>query len=46
MRESNFWLRILNAIGNNSEELNILMNESGELRKILGSICSKVSKNP
>jgi len=45
MRESNFWLRILNAVGNNSKELNILLKESEELKKILGSICSKVSKN-
>lgn len=45
MRESNFWLRILDAIGNKSEELDILINESNELKKILGSICSKVSLN-
>lgn len=45
MRESNFWLRVLNAVGNYSEELNILLKESEELKKILGAICSKVSKN-
>lgn len=45
MRESNFWLRILNAVGNNSTELNFLIVESNELKKILGSICAKVSKN-
>jgi four helix bundle protein len=44
MRETNFWLRILDAIGNYSNELKSLVNESEELKKILGSICTKISK--
>jgi four helix bundle protein len=44
MRESNFWLRVLNAVGNESKELNILLSESIELKKILGSISAKVVK--
>ncbi len=45
MRETNFWLRTLKEIGNNSKELDILIVESIELKKILGSICAKVSNN-
>lgn len=45
MRETNFWLRIIKAIGNDSNKLNILLSESEELMKILGSICLKVVKN-
>lgn len=45
MRESNFWLRLIKALDNNTEELTHLINESKELKDILGSICSKVSKN-
>ena len=43
MRESNFWLRILKSVGNDSKILDALISESIELKKILGSICSKVS---
>lgn len=45
MRESNYWLRIISAISNESEEIKYLIRESEELKKILGSIVSKVSKN-
>ena len=44
MRESNYWLRILNAIKNNkikTNKLNYLIQESLELKKILGAIVSK-----
>jgi four helix bundle protein len=42
MRESNYWLRILNEI-DDGENVNSLMKESEELKKILGSIYSKSS---
>ncbi len=44
MRESSYWLRIIDGIkGNNIniEELNLLVSESNELKKILGSIVTK-----
>lgn len=44
MRESNYWLRILNEINENNqikEELNYLKTESSELKNILGSIVQK-----
>ena len=42
MRESNYWLRIIRAIDENtSKELIILIKESEELKNILGSITSK-----
>ncbi len=47
MRESNYWLRIIDAINdnlNNSSELQWLIKESTELKKILGSIVTR-SKN-
>lgn len=43
MRETNFWLRILYAVGNDSDELKFLINESKELKNILGKICKKAS---
>ena len=49
MRESNYWLRIIKATNDSSEinisELNYLINESEELKKILGSIVVKSKKN-
>ena len=45
MRESNYWLKVLNGASDDvkTKEENIrLMNESGELKKILGSIVSKI----
>ena len=42
MRESNYWLRVLEAIlKNKSEKLEILIKESEELKNILGSITTK-----
>lgn len=38
-RESNFWLRILKDLdGYNSEEFQVLLNESAELKNILAAI--------
>ncbi|MBU1680192.1 MAG: four helix bundle protein [Bacteroidetes bacterium] len=47
MRESNYWLRIIDGILENNkskDELVWLMNESKELKNILGSIVSKTNK--
>lgn len=44
MRETNYWMRIIDAIqeqNTKSEELKWLVNESLELKKILGSIVQK-----
>lgn len=43
IRESNYWLRIIKAMQdfNNSEELTFLIQESNELKNILGSIVQK-----
>jgi hypothetical protein len=45
MRESNYWLRIINCIqiGNINESIR-LADESEELKKILGYIASKIAK--
>ena len=47
IRESNYWLRVLNAvppINNSNEELKRLLNESVELRKIFTTIKLKADK--
>jgi len=44
MRESNYWLRIIREIETMNDELKFLINESLELKKILGSINSKSVK--
>jgi len=44
MRESNYWLRIIKEIKEAESELKILLNESIELKKILGSLSSKSKK--
>ena len=43
MRESNYWLRVLNAsvISCNSDQCLVLINESKELKRILGAIVQK-----
>ena len=43
MRESNFWSRIIKAVDGEDKELNYLIQESFELKQILGSISSKVA---
>lgn len=40
-RESNYWLRIIHALGYHSEELNILTQESKELKNIFAAILLK-----
>ncbi|SFO02945.1 four helix bundle protein [Paenimyroides ummariense] len=40
-RESNYWLRLIAAIGYNSAELNKLLQESKELKNIFGAILLK-----
>src|SRR3972149_3021842 len=44
MREANYWLRIIKATINNAtlvEELDFLIDESNQLKKILGAILTK-----
>ena len=45
-RECHYWMRLLSAITNtmNNSDLDMLTKESEKLKKILGSITSKVSK--
>jgi four helix bundle protein len=43
MRESNYWLRILQEIYTSNNEIIRLTKESQELKKILGSISFKVA---
>ena len=44
-RESNYWLRIIKALEDiRSEELDRLLNESEELKKILGSIVNNTKE--
>lgn len=49
MRESNYWLRLIEAIGREGEfdigKLKYLINESQELKLILGTIVFKSKKN-
>lgn len=40
-RESNYWLRLISAIGYNSEDLNKLLQESKELKNIFAAILLK-----
>jgi four helix bundle protein len=42
MRESNYWLRLLHVLYENNNEVNLLVQESEELKKILGSISAKI----
>jgi four helix bundle protein len=43
MRESNYWIKLIIATTDNNQDWINLKNESQELMKILGSICSKTS---
>ena len=48
MRESNYWLRIINATMDAvkcGQELSILIDESEQLKKILGAIVTKTNKS-
>lgn len=43
-RESNYWLRVMKSIQEtNDDELNSLIQESNELKKILASILNKMT---
>jgi four helix bundle protein len=42
MREANYWLRILSTVNGTDNELGSMLNESLELKRILGSISSKL----
>ena len=47
MRESNYWLRIISTIQNDNklvDQLTFLIQESEELKNILGAIVSKSNK--
>jgi four helix bundle protein len=47
MRESNYWLRIIKSIVDNNilgNDINLLIDESNQLKKILGSIVTKTNK--
>lgn len=44
MRETNYWLRILKEIKSNDDNIEIILKESLELMRILGSISSKSLK--
>jgi hypothetical protein len=44
MRKSNYWLRILHELYPSNSEIDRLKKGSFELKNILGSICSKVTK--
>ncbi len=44
MRESNYWLRVIDAIISvKNNDLSFLLDESDQLKKILGSIVNKTS---
>ncbi len=47
MRESNYWLRVIDGILQQQDikvECKVLIQESKELKNILGSICSKTER--
>ena len=44
-RESNYWLRVINALGYHSGDLNILLQESKELKNIFAAILLKGTEN-
>ena len=47
MRESSYWLRLIKAssLTDNIQDLDVLINESAELKNILGSIVQKCRKS-
>lgn len=47
MRESNYWLRVIDGINEQSDlqmEIKKLIKESNELKNILGAICTKTQR--
>ena len=44
-RESNYWLRMLVALEGESNELGMLVNESKEIKNILGAIVKNAREN-
>ncbi|MCU4177461.1 four helix bundle protein [Carboxylicivirga sp. N1Y90] len=44
IRETNYWIRIIIAVNEGDKVWKALLDESTELKKILGSIYSKTSK--
>jgi len=45
MRESNYWLRVIDAIiPDKNKDLPFLLDESEQLKKILGSIINKTNR--
>jgi len=47
MRESNYWLKVINGTltqKNLTQECQVLIKESQELKSILGAICSKTQR--
>jgi len=43
IREANYWLRIMDKLEvGDVEKTKLLLNESGEIKSILGAICSKI----
>lgn len=46
MRESHYWLRIINELNGTGEKTEKLLKESEELGKILASIVIKARSNP
>ena len=44
-RESNYWLRVINALGYHSGDLNVLLQESKELKNIFAAILLKGTQN-
>ena len=44
MRETNYWLRLIKEIKTLDDEIEYLLKESLELKRILGAISSKSTK--
>jgi len=44
IREANYWIKILLKVHKSDENLKSIMDESEELKKILGAIYSKSSR--
>jgi len=44
-RESNYWLRLIEALEKESFELTVIINESKEIKNILGAIVKNARNN-